>query len=54
MTMPQLDRISLCPGCAEPFEETDRYCGVCGTDRYAAGRPTAGPAEADDAPTVVL
>ncbi|MEU3459935.1 PP2C family serine/threonine-protein phosphatase [Streptomyces sp. NPDC006733] len=30
-----------CPSCAEPLEEGDRYCGVCGTD-VTAPFPAAG------------
>ncbi|SES07040.1 Serine/threonine protein phosphatase PrpC [Streptomyces qinglanensis] len=36
MTMPQLDRLSACPSCAEPLEEGDRFCGACGADLAAA------------------
>lgn len=47
MTMPQLDQLSVCPSCAEPLEEGDRFCGACGTDLEAALRgpaPGAAPA----------
>ncbi|MDT0446737.1 protein phosphatase 2C domain-containing protein [Streptomyces johnsoniae] len=57
--MPQLDQLSACPGCGEPLEDDDRFCGVCGTDLRAAARqqqagtaasgPASGPAPADDA-----
>ncbi|WP_369009823.1 zinc-ribbon domain-containing protein, partial [Streptomyces sp. BR123] len=26
-----MHRLSGCPGCAEPLEEGDRFCGVCGS-----------------------
>ncbi|MEE1928352.1 protein phosphatase 2C domain-containing protein [Streptomyces sp. TRM 70351] len=37
--MPQLDRRSACPSCAEPLEPGDLFCGVCG-----AGLPEPPPA----------
>ncbi|WP_345025493.1 zinc-ribbon domain-containing protein, partial [Streptomyces sedi] len=44
--MPQLDQLSACPGCGEPLEEDDRFCGVCGTDlRTAARQPAAPPTD---------
>ncbi|MFD8205549.1 zinc ribbon domain-containing protein, partial [Streptomyces sp. NPDC059695] len=36
--------LAACPGCAEPLESGDRFCGACGYDLSAA------PA-ADDRPT---
>ncbi|MEW2217929.1 PP2C family serine/threonine-protein phosphatase [Streptomyces sp. NPDC006990] len=39
--MPQLDRLSACPSCAEPLEEGDRFCGACGADLAAAVRGLA-------------
>ncbi|WP_337463300.1 zinc ribbon domain-containing protein, partial [Streptomyces sp. AA1529] len=39
--MPQLDRLSACPSCAEPLEEGDRFCGACGADLAAAARGLA-------------
>ncbi|TDC19403.1 zinc ribbon domain-containing protein, partial [Streptomyces sp. 8K308] len=53
--MPRLDQLSACPGCGEPLEDDDRFCGVCGTDLRTVGRvatpppPTAGytPTEHD-------
>ncbi|WP_052851106.1 protein phosphatase 2C domain-containing protein [Streptomyces avicenniae] len=49
--MPQLDQLSTCPGCGEPLEDDDRFCGVCGTDvttvARAARPPQAGGTEAD-------
>lgn len=38
MTMPQLDQLSACPGCGEPLEDDDRFCGVCGRDLRTAAR----------------
>lgn len=35
MTMAQLEQLSACPGCGEPLDAEDRYCGVCGADRKA-------------------
>ncbi|OEV02923.1 PP2C family protein-serine/threonine phosphatase [Streptomyces oceani] len=45
--MPQLDRLSGCPSCAEPLEEGDLYCGACGADLRAAARLPAGGATCD-------
>ncbi|NGO69574.1 PP2C family serine/threonine-protein phosphatase [Streptomyces boncukensis] len=42
--MPQLDRQSACPRCAEPLEDGDRYCGACGADLTALVRRSSGPA----------
>ncbi|MFC0848291.1 MULTISPECIES: PP2C family protein-serine/threonine phosphatase [Streptomyces] len=39
---------STCPGCAEPLESGDLYCGACGYDL------SAGPAAGVDTPTVVM
>ncbi|MEV1005830.1 protein phosphatase 2C domain-containing protein [Streptomyces sp. NPDC049881] len=51
VTMPQLDQLSACPGCGEPLEDDDRFCGVCGTDVQTVARgarPTgAGGTEPD-------
>ncbi|KAB8169958.1 hypothetical protein FH609_005035 [Streptomyces sp. 3MP-14] len=41
--MPQLDQLSACPGCGEPLEEDDRFCGVCGTDLRTAARSPGAP-----------
>lgn len=43
-----MHRPSGCPSCAEPLEEGDRFCGVCG---YAL---SADPPPPDDHPTVAL
>ncbi|MGP4111627.1 PP2C family serine/threonine-protein phosphatase [Streptomyces sp. 4N509B] len=40
--MPQLDQVSACPGCGEPLEEDDRFCGVCGTRLHAGARGSGG------------
>ncbi|MGW4706301.1 zinc ribbon domain-containing protein, partial [Streptomyces sp. NPDC004285] len=42
--------LAACPGCAEPLESGDRFCGACGYDLSAA---PAAPA-ADDRPTVAI
>lgn len=39
---------STCPGCAEPLEAGDLFCGACGYDLSAQ------PAGSDDRPTVVM
>ncbi|MBW1601142.1 serine/threonine-protein phosphatase [Streptomyces sp. JJ66] len=39
--MQQLDQCSACPGCAEPLEEDDRFCGRCGLSLATVPRPTA-------------
>ncbi|MFD3548462.1 protein phosphatase 2C domain-containing protein [Streptomyces sp. NPDC058655] len=44
-----MHRLSGCPSCAEPLEEGDRFCGVCGS---AVAVPP--PASAADHPTVPL
>ncbi|MET8297451.1 protein phosphatase 2C domain-containing protein [Streptomyces sp. NPDC005180] len=41
-----MHRLSGCPSCAEPLEEGDRFCGVCG---YALSAPPAPP---DPTPTL--
>ncbi|MEU3407324.1 protein phosphatase 2C domain-containing protein [Streptomyces sp. NPDC006670] len=41
-----MHRLSGCPSCAEPLEEGDRFCGVCG---YALSSPTPPP---DRTPTL--
>ncbi len=51
MTMPQLDQLSVCPSCAEPLEEGDRFCGACGADlEAAAAHGVTGPAGDGRAP----
>lgn len=44
-----MHRLSGCPSCAEPLEEGDRFCGVCG---YAVTSPP--PAASADRPTIEL
>ncbi|MET9599712.1 protein phosphatase 2C domain-containing protein [Streptomyces sp. NPDC006459] len=44
-----MHRLSGCPSCAEPLEEGDRFCGVCG---YAVSAPAA--ASAVDNPTIPI
>ncbi|MFJ6717713.1 protein phosphatase 2C domain-containing protein [Streptomyces sp. NPDC091259] len=39
-----MHRLSGCPSCAEPLEEGDRFCGVCGYAVSAARDDSAGPA----------
>ncbi|MFE5211821.1 PP2C family protein-serine/threonine phosphatase [Streptomyces sp. NPDC056600] len=41
-------RLSACPGCTEPVEPADLFCGACGMDLSAAAAPVA------DTPTVAL
>ncbi|WP_328762784.1 protein phosphatase 2C domain-containing protein [Streptomyces sp. NBC_01278] len=36
-----MHRPSGCPSCAEPFEEGDRFCGVCGSPVSAAPPPVS-------------
>ncbi|MFJ4867227.1 PP2C family serine/threonine-protein phosphatase [Streptomyces sp. NPDC088757] len=40
----------VCPGCAEPLESGDRFCGACGYDLSAAPAAETGP----DRPTVAI
>ncbi len=40
--------LSKCPGCEEPLESGDRFCGACGYDLSAA------PASPDDSPTMTV
>ncbi|WP_174518257.1 PP2C family serine/threonine-protein phosphatase [Streptomyces vietnamensis] len=42
--------LAACPGCAEPLESGDRFCGACGYDLSAAPAAEAGP----DRPTVAI
>ncbi|WP_030210563.1 PP2C family serine/threonine-protein phosphatase [Streptomyces bikiniensis] len=42
--------LAACPGCAEPLDSGDRFCGACGYDLSAA--PAAG--EGPDRPTVAI
>ncbi|MFJ3585099.1 PP2C family protein-serine/threonine phosphatase [Streptomyces sp. NPDC090127] len=48
--LPQHD-LSACPGCAEPVESIDRFCGACGHDLAAV--PAAAVPESDR-PTVAI
>ncbi len=56
--MPQHDRYSTCPSCAEPLEEGDLFCGGCGRDltapapRAPATPPTGTPPAAPPPPAV--
>lgn len=40
MTMPQLDRLSACPRCAERLEEADRFCRACGAELTGVEGPS--------------
>ncbi|GGZ26776.1 hypothetical protein GCM10010387_20120 [Streptomyces inusitatus] len=40
---------SLCPACAEPLEEDDRFCGACGQELSALSPPPGG-----DRPTLAV
>ncbi|GGS81259.1 hypothetical protein GCM10010222_23160 [Streptomyces tanashiensis] len=42
--------LAACPGCAEPLESGDRYCGACGYDLSAVPAAEAGA----DRPTVAI
>ncbi|WP_030685098.1 PP2C family serine/threonine-protein phosphatase [Streptomyces globisporus] len=42
--------LTACPGCAEPLESGDRFCGACGYDLSAVPSAEAGP----DRPTVAI
>ncbi|MGW6984629.1 protein phosphatase 2C domain-containing protein [Streptomyces sp. NPDC054932] len=44
-----MHRLSGCPSCAEPLEEGDRFCGVCG---YAVSAPPQGASA--DHPTIPI
>ncbi|MFG3283939.1 PP2C family serine/threonine-protein phosphatase [Streptomyces sp. NPDC048111] len=39
MTMSQTHQLSACPGCAEPLETGDLFCGACGYDLSAVPQP---------------
>ncbi|MFI8289875.1 phosphatase [Streptomyces sp. ms191] len=45
--MPQHE-LSACPGCAEPLDSNDRFCGACGHDLSAAAAPEP------DRPTIAI
>ncbi|MFJ7126513.1 PP2C family serine/threonine-protein phosphatase [Streptomyces sp. NPDC098101] len=42
--------LAACPGCAEPLESGDRFCGACGYDLSAVPAAETGP----DRPTVAI
>ncbi|MFI1714218.1 PP2C family serine/threonine-protein phosphatase [Streptomyces sp. NPDC053513] len=42
--------LAACPGCAEPLDSGDRFCGACGYDLSAVPSAEAGP----DRPTVAI
>ncbi|WP_399457399.1 zinc-ribbon domain-containing protein, partial [Streptomyces sp. WAC05950] len=44
-----MHRPSGCPSCAEPLEEGDRFCGLCG---YAL--TSSPPAASTDHPTIPI
>lgn len=46
--MSQMHQLSACPGCEEPLESGDRFCGACGYDLSAVPPPPR------DRPTVVM
>ncbi|WP_368860959.1 zinc-ribbon domain-containing protein, partial [Streptomyces clavuligerus] len=33
----------MCPACAEPLEQNDRYCGACGRELSGFPAPPDGP-----------
>ncbi|WP_411573856.1 protein phosphatase 2C domain-containing protein [Streptomyces fradiae] len=46
--MSKTHQLSACPGCSEPLEPGDRFCGACGYDLSAVPEPPT------DQPTVAL
>ena len=44
MTMPRLENLTDCPGCAEPLRAGDLYCGACGVAVPAGPPEDAGSA----------
>ncbi|MFD3353241.1 protein phosphatase 2C domain-containing protein [Streptomyces fradiae] len=46
--MSKTHQLSACPGCSEPLEPGDRFCGACGYDLSAVPEPPV------DQPTVAL
>lgn len=42
--------LAACPGCAEPLDTGDRFCGACGYDLTAVPAAEAEP----DRPTVAI
>ncbi|MFF8383370.1 PP2C family serine/threonine-protein phosphatase [Streptomyces kanasensis] len=50
--MSQTHQLSACPGCSEPLEPGDRFCGACGYDLSVVPEPPQDhPAMAPGAPT---
>ncbi|MGW6459718.1 phosphatase, partial [Streptomyces sp. NPDC055078] len=47
--MHQPDPGPACPGCAEPLEEGDRFCGACGYDLSTSPAPPGA-----DRPTLAI
>ncbi|MGW8952682.1 protein phosphatase 2C domain-containing protein [Streptomyces sp. NPDC055709] len=45
---PQMPQLSACPGCKEPLESGDLFCGACGYDLSAV------PAPPTDHPTIAM
>ncbi|WFB11784.1 protein phosphatase 2C domain-containing protein [Streptomyces sp. LX-29] len=50
--MPQLPRLAACPGCHEPLETGDNFCGGCGAE-LSVPPPSTGP-DGAPAPTLPL
>ncbi|WP_434589598.1 PP2C family protein-serine/threonine phosphatase [Streptomyces sp. A5-4] len=46
--MSQMHQLSACPGCEEPLDTADLFCGACGYDLSAVPQPP------DDHPTVAI
>ncbi|HET6859863.1 MAG TPA: protein phosphatase 2C domain-containing protein [Streptomyces sp.] len=46
--MSQMHQLSACPGCEEPLDSGDLFCGACGYDLSAVPQPP------DDHPTVAI
>ncbi|QDY76776.1 PP2C family serine/threonine-protein phosphatase [Streptomyces qinzhouensis] len=43
---------AFCPGCGEPVESDDRFCGLCGTELPAVGRAVS--VSSGDRPTLAI
>ncbi|GGS18144.1 PP2C family serine/threonine-protein phosphatase [Streptomyces griseoviridis] len=52
--MPRQAARPLCPGCAEPVEAGDRFCGACGLELSAVPERAADPVDAAGSPTIVM